>query len=122
MFGLLAAFGVAVAVGAVILWPRQQKVDIPVPLQNAAGGAVTTVAGRVLSSRPGYCGSPSAGQVVTTAPAPAPSGGAHCSEVMIGIESGPKTGAATLLEFGQGSGQPALAAGERVRVIRQVDQ
>jgi uncharacterized membrane protein len=120
--GLLAAFGIAVIAGAVMLWPSQQKVDIPLPFQNAAGGAVTTVAGRVLSSGPGSCGNPSAGQVFTSAPATATPGGARCIEALIGISSGPNTGAATLLEFGEGPGQPALVAGEHVRLIRQVDQ
>jgi uncharacterized protein YukE len=50
VIGLLAAFAVAVVAGAVMLWPSQQKVDIPLPFQNAAGGAVMTAAGRVLSS------------------------------------------------------------------------
>ena len=48
--GLLVAIGLAVVVGAVLLWPSQQKVDIPLPFQDAAGGAVTTEAGKVLSS------------------------------------------------------------------------
>ena len=120
--GLLAAFGVAVVAGAVMLWPSQQKVDIPLPFQNAAGGAVMTAAGRVLASGPGYCGSPSAGKVLTAAPAPAPHGGARCTQALIAIDSGPNTGAATLLEFGEGPGQPTLAAGEDVRLIRQVDE
>ena len=120
--GLLAAFGIAVIVGAVILWPSQQRVDIPLPFQNNSGGAVTTVAGRVLSSGPGSCGNPSAGQIFTSAPATATPGGARCVEALIGISSGPNTGAATLLEFGEGPGQPALIAGEHVRLIRQVDQ
>ena len=120
--GLLAAFGVAVVAGAVMLWPSQQKVDIPLPFQNAAGGAVMTAAGRVLSSGPGYCGSPSAGKVLTAAPAAGPNGPARCTQALIAINSGPNTGAATLLEFGEGPGQPTLAAGEDVRLIRQVDE
>jgi uncharacterized membrane protein len=43
-------------------------------------------------------------------------------QVLIAIDSGPNTGAATLLEFGEGPGQPTLAAGEDVRLIRQVDE
>lgn len=120
--GLLAAFGVAIVAGAVMLWPSQQKVDIPLPFQNAAGGAVQTAAGRVVSSRPGYCGSPSAGKVLTAAPAAAPHSGARCAQALIAIDSGPNSGAATLLEFGEGPGQPTLAAGEHVRLIRQVDE
>jgi uncharacterized membrane protein len=119
--GLLAVFGVALIAGAVLLWPKQQKVDIPLPFQNAAGGAVTTITGRVLSSELGYCGSPSAGKVLTAPPAAASAGGAQCTQVLIAIDSGPNAGASTLLEFGQGGGQPRLAAGEHVRLIRQVD-
>ncbi len=55
--GLLIAIGVAVAAGAIVLWPSRQHVDIPMPLQNAAGGAVSTQAGHVLSSGLGDCGS-----------------------------------------------------------------
>src|ERR1700739_3076144 len=120
--GLLAAFGVAIVAGAVMLWPSQQKVDIPLPFQNAAGGAVQTAAGRVVSSRPGYCGSPSAGKVLTAAPAAAPHSGARCAQALIAIDSGPNSGAATFLEFGEGPGQPTLAAGEHVRLIRQIDE
>ncbi|WP_255564679.1 YibE/F family protein [Candidatus Mycobacterium methanotrophicum] len=105
-----------------MLWPSQQKVDIPLPFQNAAGGAVMTAAGRVLSSGPGYCGSPSAGKVLTAAPAAGPHGPARCTQALTAIDSGPNTGAATLLEFGEGPGQPTLAAGEDVRLIRQVDE
>jgi len=50
--GALIAIGVAVLAGAVWLWPSQQKVDIPLPFQNATGGAVTTEAGHVLQARP----------------------------------------------------------------------
>lgn len=119
--GLLAVFGVALIAGAVLLWPKQQKVDIPLPFQNAAGGAVTTITGQVLSSELGSCGSPSAGKVLIAPPAAAPAGGAQCTQVLIAIDSGPNAGASTLLEFGQGGGQPRLAAGEHVRLIRQVD-
>src|SRR6218665_2883155 len=68
--GLLIAIGLAVLAGAVLLWPSQQKVDIPLPFQNAAGGAVTTEAGHVLSSTLSDCGSPSTGQGLTSAPTP----------------------------------------------------
>ena len=72
--GLLVAIGVAVIAGAVLLWPSRQHVDIPMPYQNASGGAVSTERGHVLSSGLGDCGSPSASQVLTTGPAPAQPG------------------------------------------------
>lgn len=119
--GLLVAIGVAVLAGAVWLWPSHQKVDIPLPFQNAAGGAVTTESGHVLSSKLAACGSPSAGAVLTADPVSAPGGGAQCVQNLIAIDSGPNKGAKTLLEFSGGPGQPHLVAGDHVRVSRQVD-
>ena len=119
--GLLVAIGIAVIAGAALLWPSQQKVDIPLPFQKAAGGAVTTEAGHVLSSSLGNCGSPSAGAVLTADPIQAPDGGGQCVQNLVAIDSGPNTGANTLLEFSGGPGQPNLVAGENVRLSRQVD-
>ncbi|MEE6178732.1 YibE/F family protein [Mycobacterium sp. 050134] len=119
--GLLAAIGLAVLAGAIALWPSRQHVDIPMPFQNAAGGAVSTQAGHVVSSALGDCGSPSASQVLTTAPAPAAPGAGRCVQTLIAIDSGPNAGAGTLLEFSPGPGQPQFAAGDRVRLVRQVD-
>jgi uncharacterized membrane protein len=41
---------------------------------------------------------------------------------MITIDTGPNAGANTLLEFSPGPGQPKLAAGDQIRIFRQVDQ
>ena len=68
------------------------------------------------------CGSPSAGQVLTAGPVPGVPGGGRCVQAMIGIETGPNTGASTMLEFSPGPGQPNLMAGETVRVFRALDQ
>ncbi|OBG18448.1 YibE/F family protein [Mycobacterium sp. 852002-51057_SCH5723018] len=119
--GLLVAIGVAVIAGAVLLWPSRQHVDIPMPFQNAAGGAVSTVSGHVLSSGLSDCGSPSAGQVLTTGPQPAIPGAGQCVETVVGIDSGPNAGAKTLLESSPGPGQPKFAAGDHIRLVRQVD-
>ncbi|ORW73561.1 YibE/F family protein [Mycobacterium saskatchewanense] len=119
--GLLVAIGLAVLAGAIVLWPSRQHVDIPVPFQNASGGAVSTQAGHVLSSALGDCGSPSASQVLTTAPAPAAPGAGRCVQTLVAIDSGPNAGARTLLEFSPGPGQPQFAPGDRVRLVRQVD-
>ncbi|MBI3214692.1 MAG: YibE/F family protein [Mycobacterium sp.] len=119
--GLLALIGVAVVAAAVLLWPSQQKADIPLPFQNASGGAVTTEAGHVLSSTLADCGSPSSGQVLTASPAPGVPGSGQCVQNVVTIDSGPNSGADTLLEFTPGPGQPSLAAGDHVRISRQVD-
>ncbi len=118
----LAVIALAVIAGAVALWPSGAKVAIPLPFQNAEGGSVTTERGRVLSTALGDCGSPSAGRVLTTAPAPGVSGSGSCVQNVVRIESGPNTGASTMLEFSRGPGQPDLAAGDSIRVFRQVDQ
>jgi len=119
--GLLAAIGVAVIAGAVWLWPSRQHVDIPMPFQNASGGAVSTQSGRVVSTGLGDCGSPSASQVLTTAPQPGTPGSGQCVETLVAIDFGPNAGANTLLEFSPGPGQPQFAAGDHIRVSRQVD-
>ncbi|CAN5132864.1 YibE/F family protein [soil metagenome] len=120
--GLLVAIGIAVIAAAALLWPSQQKVDIPLPFQNSSGGAVTTEAGRVTSSTLADCGSPSSGQVLTASPAPGVPGSGQCVQNLVAIDSGPNAGAKTLLEFTPGAGQPSLAAGDDIRISRQVDQ
>ncbi|MCH9700719.1 MAG: YibE/F family protein, partial [Actinomycetia bacterium] len=119
--GLLIAAGVATLVGAALLWPTGQRADIPLPFQNAAGGAVTTESGHVLSSSTAVCGSPSAGAVLTADPPVSEGEGATCVRTMVAIDSGPNRGAKTMLEFGGGPGQPNLAVGDDIRISRQVD-
>jgi uncharacterized membrane protein len=91
------------------------------PFQNASGGAVSTQSGHVVSSGLGDCGSPSASQVLTTAPQPGTAGSGQCVETLVALDSGPNAGANTLLEFSPGPGQPQFAAGDHIRVSRQVD-
>ncbi|OBA85570.1 hypothetical protein A5662_04135 [Mycobacteriaceae bacterium 1482268.1] len=119
--GLLIAIGVVVLTGAAWLWPSQQKVNIPLPYQNAAGGAVSTEAGHVLSSSAATCGDQTVGTVITTQPNPAGGPDAVCVHSLIAIDSGPNRGANTLLEFGVGPGQPKLMVGDHIRITRQVD-
>lgn len=120
--GALAIIGLAVVVGAVLLWPSAKKVDIPLPFQNSAGGSVTTEAGHVVSTKLADCGSPSAGQVLTSDPSPGVAGSGSCVQTIVDIDSGPNQGATTLLEFSPGPGQPNLLAGNDIRIFRQVDQ
>ncbi|BBX10351.1 YibE/F family protein [Mycolicibacterium aichiense] len=118
----LAVIGLAVVIGAALLWPSGSKADIPLPFQNSAGGAVTTEGGHVTSSSLADCGSPSAGQVLTAAPAPGSAGSGTCVQTVVTIDSGPNRGASTMLEFSPGPGQPNLLAGDSIRIFRQVDQ
>jgi len=118
----LAVIGLAVVIGAVLLWPSGNKVDIPLPFQNGAGGAVTTEGGHVVSTSLADCGSPSAGQVLTASPAPGLPGSGRCVQNNVAIDTGPNRGATTLLEFSPGPGQPNLLAGDNIRIFRQVDQ
>ncbi|MFM9035872.1 MAG: YibE/F family protein [Mycobacterium sp.] len=120
--GSLIAIGLAVIVGAALLWPSGAKVDIPLPFQNAEGGSVTTQGGRVTATAIAECGSPSAGQVLTGAPFPGSGGGGTCVQALVAIDSGPNSGASTLLEFSPGPGQPKLAAGDAIRIFRQVSR
>ena len=107
--------------GAAWLWPSQQKVEIPLPFQNAAGGAVTTEAGPRGVQQRGELRDPSVGAVLTAPPVPAEGDGADCVQSLIAIDSGPNAGANTLLEFSGGPGQPQLAVGDDIRISRQVD-
>ena len=119
--GALVVIAVAVLAGIALLWPSQEKVQIPLPYQNAAGGAVSTEAGHVLSSGMAECGGPEIGAVLTSyTPPPAPPD-ATCVHAHVAIDSGPNSGATTVLEFSPGAGQPHLAAGDHIRVTRQVD-
>ena len=120
--GALAVIGLAALAGAILLWPSGSKADIPLPLRNASGGAVTTESGHVTATALADCGSPSAGQVLTAGAAPGMPGSGTCVQSLVAIDSGPNAGARTLLEFSQGPGQPPLTAGDTVRIFRQVDQ
>src|SRR4051794_41522300 len=104
--GALIAIGVVVLACAVWLWPSQQKVNIPLPFQNAAGGAVTTEAGHVLSSKAAPCGSPSAGGGLTPEPKQAPDTRAPCGQTLGGIHSRPHKGANTAPEVSGGARAP----------------
>jgi uncharacterized membrane protein len=119
--GLLAVIGVAVAIGALILWPGKQSAEIPLPFQSGTGGAVTTVAGTVLAADEGACGSSSAGLAFTGTPSPAPSNMYQCRRALVSIDSGPNSGARTLLELTPGPGQPSLQEGDKIRLVRGAD-
>jgi uncharacterized membrane protein len=122
VFAALAVIGLAAVIGAILLWPSGTKAEIPLPFQNGAGGSVTTERGQVQSSSLADCGSPSAGRVLTAEPAPGLPGSGTCVQALIAIETGPNTGADTMLELSPGPGQPNLQAGQSVRIFRQVDQ
>jgi hypothetical protein len=59
---------------------------------------------------------------LTAAPAPGMPDSGRCVPALVAIESGPNRGANTLLAFSPGPGQPNLAAGDHIRIIRQADR
>ncbi|MGW4714518.1 YibE/F family protein [Nocardia sp. NPDC004260] len=119
--GLLTAIGVVVVIGAIALWPSKQHIDIPLPMQNAGGGAVQTEAGTVVLQDIGPCGSSSLGKVFVDKPEPPRNNAYTCQRSLISIESGPHKGNRTLLEIAPGPGQPDLHAGDELRLVRQTD-
>ncbi|MEU7630306.1 YibE/F family protein [Nocardia sp. NPDC049220] len=121
VIGLLTAIGILVVLGAVLLWPSKQHVDIPLPMQNAGGGAVQTEAGTVIMQDVGPCGSTSLGKVFAGKPEPPRSNAYTCQRSLITIDSGPHKGNHTLFEIAPGPGQPDLRAGDRIRLVRQAD-
>lgn len=121
VIGLLTVIGIAVVAGAFLLWPSKQHIDIPLPMQNAGGGAVQTEAGTVLAQDIGACGSPSIGKVFADKPDAPRSAGYDCRRSLISIDSGPHEGSKTLLEIAPGPGQPELKAGDEIRLVRQAD-
>lgn len=119
--GLLTVIGIVVLAGAVLLWPSKQHIDIPLPMQNAGGGAVQTEAGTVVLQDIGPCGSSSIGKVFVEKPDAPRNTSYTCQRSLIDIESGPHKGNRTLLEIAPGPGQPDLHAGDELRLVRQTD-
>ncbi|MEU2258605.1 YibE/F family protein [Nocardia xishanensis] len=119
--GLLTVIGVLTVIAAIALWPSSQHVEIPLPMQNAGGGAVETEAGTVVAQDVGPCGSPSIGKVFADKPEPPRTNAYTCQRSLITIESGPHQGNKTLLEIAPGPGQPDLRAGDEIRLVRQTD-
>ncbi|MFE3700320.1 YibE/F family protein, partial [Nocardia tengchongensis] len=119
--GLLAAIGVVVVAGLIWLWPSAQHIDIPLPMQNGGGGAVQTEAGTVVRQDIGPCGSSSNGRVFADEPQAPRANGYTCQRSIVTIDSGPSQGSKTLFEIAPGPGQPDLRAGDKIRIVRQVD-
>ena len=104
--GLLIAIGVAVIAGAALLWPSQQKRRHPaaVPERGRAERSPPR-SGHVLSSHAARLRQPVGGRGADRSTRPAPPGnGASACRRWSPIDSGPNTGANTLLEFSGGPG------------------
>ncbi|WP_431954230.1 YibE/F family protein [Nocardia lijiangensis] len=119
--GLLTVIGLLTVVATIALWPSSQAVEIPLPMQNAGGGAVETEAGTVVVQDVGPCGSPSIGKVFADKPEAPRANTYTCQRSLITIDSGPHQGNKTLLEIAPGPGQPDLRAGDEIRLVRQTD-
>lgn len=119
--GLLVVIGVVIVIATIWLWPSRQHVEIPLPMQNAGGGAMVTEAGTVVRQDVGPCGSPSMGRVFPDEPEPPTISAYECQRSLIAIESGPHKGNYTLFEISPSPGQPDLRAGDEIRLVRQTD-
>ncbi|MBB3039631.1 putative membrane protein [Hoyosella altamirensis] len=118
---LLVLIAILVAIGAAVLWPGPQRVDVPLPFQTATGEAVETEAGTVIESGIGPCGSPDATMVFSGGPQPPPGVGYECFRAVISIDSGADAGMLTLFEHVPGPGQPDLQPGDSLRLVRGTD-
>jgi uncharacterized membrane protein len=122
---LLVLIGIAVVVGAALLWPPHHTFAVPAPLQSAGGGVTTTVAGKVIAEELGPCGGTggAAGKVdVPAASGPTPGDAAYsCTRTTVAIGSGPDAGHTTTLELSPGPGSPNLHVGDDIRLTKGSD-
>ncbi|GAB4589700.1 YibE/F family protein [Nocardia sp. IFM 10818] len=107
--------------GLVWLWPSAQRVDIPLPMQSAGGGAFQTEAGTVIRQDLGACGSASLGKPFADEPQAPRTNAYECQRSIVAIESGPDEGKRTLFEIAPGPGQPDLRVGDEIRIVRSTD-
>lgn len=119
---LLSLAGIAVVVGAIVLWPPRGGIAVPAPLQGVGGGASVTEAGTVVAQVLAPCGGP-AGQLDADAQKVPPSGNTAntCTRTTVAIGSGPDTGHTTTLEISPGPGSPTLHVGDNIRLDRGAD-
>lgn len=117
--GLLVVIGVAVIAGLVWLWPSAQHVDIPLPMQNGGGGAVSSEAGTVVKQDLGPCGDASNGKVFTVEPELLPAAQQQCARSVVAINSGADKGSWTLFVNSPTPDQPKLSVGDKIRIVPQ---
>lgn len=141
VIGCLAVIGVAVAAGAVVLWPGNSG-DHPIPMQyrSADGGSIRTVDGEVISQQRADCLNPLTGttQDDTTFQITGVAPDGPCILSVVALKSGDDEGRYTLLEVPTNraqsgsepggitpprdaldqpqAGQPTLATGDPVRL------
>jgi len=121
--GLLVVCAIAVVTGAVLLWPRSQTSAVPVPLQGAGGGVVSTEGGTVRAQATGPCGGAqdTAGLLDSGPGYAAPPAFGDCTRSTILITTGPDAGRTTTLAIAPGPGSPVLQLGDDIRLARGVD-
>ncbi|MFT4125903.1 MAG: YibE/F family protein [Gordonia sp. (in: high G+C Gram-positive bacteria)] len=97
--GALAVIGVAVAIGAVLLWPTGGEHPIPAQFRGADGGPIASVSGEVVAQTRAECLNQLVGSVQDTADIPiSGAGSGPCIEHIVKITSGEHAGKYTLLE------------------------
>ena len=136
----LSVIAVAVAAGAILLWPGTSEHPIPTQFRSADGGPIKSVDGEIVGQVRGDCLNPLSGTVQSYGPFQIEntSGTAPCIQNVVSITSGPDAGKFTLLEVptnraqaGTGpdsttpdpstldqpqAGQPTLHIGDRIRM------
>ncbi|GAB0102466.1 hypothetical protein JMUB6875_14340 [Nocardia sp. JMUB6875] len=105
--------------GLVWLWPSAQHVDIPLPMQNGGGGAVSSEAGTVVKQDLGPCGDASNGKVFVVEPELLPAAQQQCARSVVAINSGADKGSWTLFVNSPTPDQPKLSVGDKIRIVPQ---
>lgn len=99
VIGALTVAGLAVAIGAVVLWPSHSDHPIPTQFRSADGGPIHTVDGEVVDHFRAGCLNSVAGSVLETADVPVtPVDDGPCILHTVRLDSGAAQGRYTVLE------------------------
>ncbi|MFW0784533.1 YibE/F family protein [Gordonia sp. CPCC 206044] len=139
VIGTLSIVGIAVVIGAVVLWPSGDDHAIPMQFRSADGGPIKAEDGHVVGQVRADCLNPLAGTVQDSAEFQIEgiSGQGPCIQTTVQVDSGTDEGRFTLLEIptnraqagtepgavrSQGdpdepqAGQPSLQVGSKIRL------
>jgi uncharacterized membrane protein len=116
---LLVPLALATVVGAFLLWPGTDRVEVPPALAGPDGRPVTLVDAVVQSARRGPCDAylPEGEQLPPEAAAGVDDA---CVDVVVRITSGPDAGNTKTIEESVDPAKPVFEAGDKVRVARTI--